>query len=164
MKRWWEQLSERDRRALSLLGLIGLIAGFWLGAVSPLIESRNGLRKQLATAERELYWMRGAAADLAQRRANGQLGMPGDRAGQSLLGLADKTAHAAGLGDGLKRIEPVGGNRVNVWLENVAFDKAAVWLETLSSQYGIGVESFAFDRTVATGAVNGRITLQDRQQ
>lgn len=163
MKRWWEALSERDRRALSVLSLVALIAGFWLFGVAPLIESRNSLRKQLAAAERELYWMRGAAADIAQRRAAGQLGSTGDRAGQSLLGLADKTAHTAGLGDGLKRIEPVGANRVNVWLENVAFDKCAVWIETLSSQYGVGVESFAFDRTAATGAVNGRVTLQDRQ-
>jgi general secretion pathway protein M len=160
MKAWLARQSERDRRVLSIGATVVALALFWAFAWDPIAQSRRSLAEQAARAESDLIWMRGVAGEMRSLRARGQAGGL-DRAGASLLALADRSAREANLGPVLKRVEPAGDGRVNVWLEGAGFDQIADWIEALARRYGVGVDEFAIDRAAVDGTVNARVTLLD---
>ena len=160
MRAWLATRSPRDRAVL--LGGLAAIALMlaWAYVWHPLTVSRESLARQVATARSDLAWMRSASADVQRLRATAT-GSTLDRAGKSLLALADGTARDAGLGTALTRIEPVDATRVNVWFERASFDQVATWLEGLAQRYGVVVDELSADRVEGVGLANVRVTLVD---
>lgn len=160
VREWLLRQTARDRKVLALGALVIALALGWAFLWQPLVQGRKSLAQQVVKAEGDVALMRSIASDVKQRRASG-LATGLDRAGQSLLALADSSAREAGLGDALARVEPVNEGRVNVWFEDAGFDVLVTWLESLSQRFGIGIEELAIDRSNAVGVVNARITLTD---
>ena len=160
MKAWWSALSERDRRMLSIGGLVVAALLFWALWFDPLLQSRRNLADSVKQAEADLVYMQSASQRLAAMQSTGTATVF-DRGGRSLLALADASAREAQLANVLKRIEPVSSGRVSVWLEAAPFDAMAAWLEQLQNSYGIRAEEFSVSRTVAPGQVDARIVLVD---
>lgn len=160
---FWRNLSDRDRKVLLFGGIAVAVMLFWAFAFQPLVAARSDLATRVAAAEKDYVWMLGAADRLKQLAPTGNAGTF-DRAGKSLLALADQAAQEAQLANAIQRMEPASNARVNVWLERADFDQVAVWLEQMELRYGIRVESFQFDRSSQTGLVDGRLTLVDSVQ
>ena len=160
MRAWLESRTPRDRFVLLAGGALLLLMLAWGLVWAPLADARSGLAKQVATAKADLAWMRGASAEVQRLRTTSGVSAL-DRAGKSLLALADTTARDAGLGTALTRIEPVNETRVNVWLERAHFDTVASWLESLSRTYAVGVDELSADRVEGVGLANVRVTLVD---
>ncbi len=155
-----ERLSERDRRTV-LFGAVTIgVALAWALLWDPLAQARARLAADIDRLQADLAFMREAAPAI---RARAGAGAPAalERAGRSLLALADGTAREAGLGFQLKRVEPVGEGRVSIWFEGVAFDGLVTWLDGLDSRFGVRVEDLRIERAIAPGAVDARITLRD---
>ena len=159
MTAWLASLSPRDRRTLQIGAAVVGIALLWAYGWYPLAQSRARLATQVAAAEANLAWMRGAATQVRGLRASG--GDVFDRAGKSLLALADTSAREAGLAAALDRAEPVDGARVNVWFEGANFDQLAAWMETLAQRYGVAVEELSIERVEGVGLVDARVALVD---
>lgn len=149
----WQVMPLRDRRALAVLGLFFVLAGSWLGVVSPAINYANDSRAALQQAQADLLWMQLNAVAARQAAARtGQLA-----AGQSLLSAVNASARASGLN--LQRFEPDGEQRVRVTLENAVFVDVMRWVVTLQQQYGLAVDSFSADAQAQPGIVNIRLTV-----
>lgn len=160
MRAWLAERSPRERTVLLGGGALILAILAWGLVWDPLARSRSRLEERIATAQADLAWMRGASAEVQRLRATaGGAGL--DRAGRSLLALADTTARDAGLGPALTRVEPVNETRVNVWFERASFDTVATWLETLAQRYGVAVDELSADRVEGVGLANVRVTLVD---
>lgn len=158
MKAWWARQSARDRTVLAVGGAVIGVSLAWAFLWFPLAASRDALALRVAGAEADLAWMRSVEPELARTRDGGSAsGL--DRAGRSLLALADGTAREAGLGGALTRIEPVGAGRVTLWFERVPFDAMASWLESLDARFGVRVDELSVERTPDTGAVNARVGI-----
>jgi general secretion pathway protein M len=156
MKAWWARQGARDRAVMSIGGAFIALALGWAFLWFPLAASRDALALRVAGAEADLAWMRSVEPELARARDGGSAsGL--DRAGRSLLALADGTAREAGLGGTLVRIEPVGAGRVTLWFERVPFDAMVIWLESLDARFGVRVDELSVERTPDTGAVNARV-------
>jgi general secretion pathway protein M len=160
MMAWLQRQSPRDRLTLTVGAVVVVLAALWAFAWQPLMDSRRSLRMQVAQAEQHLTWMREVGAELKQQRNTGAASTF-DRAGQSLLALADSSVREAGLGSTLKRVEPVSAGRVNVWFEGAGFDQLAGWAEGLAARFGVSVDELTVDRADGTGVVNARVTLID---
>ncbi len=160
MRAWWSNLSERDRRMLSIGSVVVAALLFWALWFDPLLQSRRSLADSVQQAEADLVYMQSASQRLAGLQSTGSASVF-DRGGRSLLALADASAREAQLANALKRIEPVSSGRVSVWLEAASFDATALWLEQLQSRYGIRAEEFSVSRAVAPGQVDARIVLVD---
>lgn len=160
MKAWWSALSERDRRMLSVGGLVVAALLFWALWFDPLLQSRRNLADSVKQAEADLVYMQAASQRLAALQSSGTASVF-DRGGRSLLALADASAREAQLANVLKRIEPVSAGRVSVWLEAAPFDAMAGWLERLQNNYGIRAEEFSLSRAAGPGQVDARIVLVD---
>lgn len=160
MKSWWRQRAARERWVL--LAGAGFVSAALLWALVwlPLGQARQALRRDVAQAQADLQWMSQVADGLRARQARGQ-GSGLERAGRSLLALADSGAREAGLGALLKRAEPAGEGRVSLWFEGVPFDPLCTWLEGLEERFAIHIEEFSVERAQDPGNVNARLTLVD---
>ena len=157
---WWNGLAAQERRVLAIGGVVAALLLGWALLWHPLVQRRAELERELERQREELAFVRTGAAEIARRHATGvQAG--GQRAGKSLLALADATARSGGLGDALKRVEPAGAKTVKVAFESARFDALAGWIEALARSYGVEATELSVDRADGIGIVNARVTLQD---
>jgi general secretion pathway protein M len=115
-------------------------------------------RRSQAAATISPQW---SAAPRRSRNSIASASARGDRAGKSLLALADATAREAGLGEAIRHVEPAGARNVKVSFEGANFDALAQWMETLAGGYGVEATELSADRADGAGLVNARVTLQD---
>ena len=157
---WWQAQSERDRRTLRWGAAVVALLLVWALVWHPLAQRRALLEQDLVAGRDEQAREQRAAAQLAQQHGTAQRAR-GDRAGKSLLALADTSARDAGLGAALRQVEPAGARHVKLSFEAVQFDALVQWLELLASGYGVQTSELSADRADGAGLVNARITLQD---
>lgn len=160
MRAWWTGLAEREQRIVAIGGIVVALMLGWAFVWHPLVVKRAELRDAVDAGQRDLAFVRVAAADVDRLRATGKQGRR-ERQGRSLLALADATARAGGLEGALKRVEPVGATSVRVSFETARFDALIAWIEGLTRDYGIEAVDVSADRADGVGLVNARVTLQD---
>lgn len=160
MRAWWNGLAEREQRLVAIGGFAVVLMLGWAFVWHPLVVKRAELRDAVDAQQRDLAFVRVAAADVDRFRASGKQGRR-DRQGRSLLALADASARDAGLEGALKRVEPVGAASVRVSFEVARFDALIAWIEGLTRDYGIEAIDVSADRADGVGLVNARVTLQD---
>ncbi len=159
MKAWWAGLEARERRLLLMTSIIFVLFIAWLAGWRPLVAAQVRSESRLDAARETLAWMR--AADLEAARLTATPTLSGNRGNLSLLALAEQSARSAGLGEGFRRSEPVGDDRLRVTLQGVPFDALARWLTLLEQRYGVIAEEFAADRSGAPGLVDVRLLLAE---
>lgn len=158
MKELLAGLGARERFLL-LAGavLVALVLLYGL-AWKPLGERVASLRTTVAEQTALHQWMQGAVQEIRQLRGR-QQPATGERA--SLLALADRTAREHGLGAAIRRVEPEGGDKVRIQLEQAPFDDVTGWLEQLVARHGVRIEIITIEtRDQQPGMVNARLTLQ----
>lgn len=160
MSAWWQARDFREQQVLAIGAVLIALLLVWAFVWHPLSQKRAQLEQRIASAEGELVQLRLAAAQLEARRKAGVRG-GGDRAGRSLLALADATARDAGLGGALKRVEPVDGQGVRVSFEFASFDTLTKWLERLADDFGVVAATLSADRADAPGLVHAQVLLND---
>lgn len=157
---WWSGLAAQERRVLVVGGIVAALLLGWALLWHPLAQRRAELERELDRQREELAFVQAGAQEIARRRATGvQAG--GQRAGKSLLALADATARSGGLGDALRRVEPAGAKTVKLAFESARFDVLVAWIESLAASYGVETVELSVDRADGVGFVNARVTLQD---
>lgn len=152
---WLNSRQERERRILWVGA--GVVAIAILVALILLDRGVSRAQARLAHGEQDLAWMRSVAPELA---AAGPATVTAPASQGSLIVIVDQAAHAAGLGAALTSSEPSGQGGLRVRLDKVPFDTLVGWLERLSAQHGIHVETATMDGSGAPGIVNANIVLQ----
>lgn len=160
MRQWWTGLATGERRMLAFGAPLALLLLGWAFVWHPLARKRVELTQDVQARQAALDYVERGAAEIARLRSAGRESRA-DRAGRSLLALADASARDAGLEAALRRVEPAGSDGVKVVFENVRFDDLIGWIETLSQGYGIETSDLSVDRADGVGIVNARVTLQD---
>lgn len=84
-------------------------------------------------------------------------GSSSSNAADSILTLVNTTAKSKGIQ--LQRFEPDGKQGIRVWLDQVNFDKAIDWIETLEADKNILIEQITIDK-VSSGIVNVRAVFR----
>lgn len=154
MRAWLETLAPRERALVLGGGAIALLILLYLLAVEPALEAREQRRERLAQLERELAWMRGAAAEL-QQLGGAAAAATGDRPPYLAV---DRALREAGL-PRPRSLEPVGADGARVELEAVAFDVLMRVLERLRARDGLQVTRARFTR-LGPGQVEAGLTLE----
>jgi len=160
MKDWWLAQSPRDRRILAIGGVFVVIAIFYGLLWDPIHQRHGKYQRQILEQRQLLQWMQARGAEAKQLMSHSPTQSSKPKHQGSLLSLVDRLAKQAGLGDGLKRVEPVGKTGVRLWLEDVDFNHLSQWLDTLSGQHGAEVDTAAIDRAESPGRVNARLLIK----
>jgi len=146
-----DSLSERDRRMLLIGGGVAVL--LLLYVIIQLDSSVSSAHKRIAKKQTDLVWMRSVAPQFAG------LGPAHDSNGQSLLVIVDRSAREAGLASALAGSEPAGPGGLSVRLSRAPFDTLIPWLDRLSQQNGIRVDSASIESAGNPGLVNAAIVL-----
>lgn len=157
MKTWYYEKEPHERQIILVVGAILAIALFYLLVWSPITEGYANKKKQVEAQRELLSWMQSNSTRINQLQGSGK----STRAGSDgpLLSTVDRTVKSSKLGSSMKRLEPQGENKVQIWFENTEFDALVDWLTQLSSQYQIQVNTINIDRQDAPGQVNARVVL-----
>lgn len=147
---FWQARQPREQRML-LLGAGVLALGLVYGALyAPLQRARGELAKELPRQRAELRLMRTQVTEIERLR---QAGVPRESA--PLQRRLEASALARGLGETVKRITPLGADRVQL----AAGERPArVWLDWLGELAGSGIQVQAV--RLARGATSGLYTLE----
>jgi general secretion pathway protein M len=158
MKEWLNGLEPRERRLVLTGAALASVLLMYVLVWEPFAATVERLRVSGSEQQAVLLWMEGAAKEVKQLSRGAR--RPGQAAtGQSLLALIDSTAKAGRLGTALKRVQPDGEQRVQVWLEEAAFDDVAAWLEGLNQRQGITLESSVIAAKDKPGLVDVRLVF-----
>jgi len=157
LRRFWDGLRPRERLLVGLAAVVVAFTVFYLALWEPIHQRNAALRERLAEQRALLVWMEERAAEVRALRGGAGTGrLP---AGDSLLGIIDRTARGADLKGRVSRIEPDGEDGVRIWLDGVAFDALVRWLGRLQRQYGLTVASAVIDRE-GPGKVSARLVIR----
>lgn len=158
MKEWFDSLEARERRIMLGGAVVLLLVIIYFLGWEPFINRLHELRESTQKKQLDVAWMQNAAQQVKQLQARNtapaQLG-----AGQSLLGVIDRTAKLKKLGDSVKRVQPDGSSKARVSLESANFDVVIAWLEELERRYGVGIETITFEKREEPGLVDARINF-----
>ena len=159
MKQWWLSKSPREQLMLTAAAAVVLLFLIYLLAWQPFMDSLAQKRLQVNSQQITLDWMRQQLPEIQRLRAQGSAN-GAKRSNEALLTLVDRTAKQSQLRQQIQRIKPQGDNRVQLWVEQAAFDTLLKWLSGLSVGYGIQIASLTIDRQELSGIVNARLMLE----
>lgn len=155
---YWNNLQARERRTLLIgavsLGVLFIYAVIW----EPHQQAMQHLRDQIQGQQQDLAWMQQAAQTLRQHQASTPVRQSNGNA--SLLTVVDSSAKQNKLGDALKRVQPDGQQRVQVWLEKAGFDDLLRWIDQLERRLGVSVNSLFIEKGAEKGQVEAKLVLE----
>jgi len=157
MKSWFYAKDQQEQRIILVLaGLIGLSL-IYLLIWSPITESFQQKKSQIATKQLLASWMEKTAQDIIQLKP--LTAQQQKRNSGPLLSTIDRTIKIARLNQTMKRLEPQGNDRVQIWFEKTAFDTLINWLGKIEGEYGIQIQTINIERLEQSGRVNARLVL-----
>jgi general secretion pathway protein M len=148
----FDNLSERDRRTLLIGGGIAVL--LLLYVIIQLDSSVSSAHKRIVKKQTDLVWMRSVAPQFS-----GLSPIHGGGDGQSLLVIVDRSARESGLASALAGSEPAGPGGLSVRLQRAPFDTLIPWLDRLSQQNGIRVDTASIESAGSPGLVNAALVL-----
>lgn len=157
MKSWYYAKEPHERQIILVVGIILIISLLYLLIWSPVTEGYAQKKTQVVAQRELLRWMQSSSLQIDRLQGSGQKSRAGND--DPLLSTVDQTIKSSQLGNSMKRLEPQGENKVQIWFENTSFDALTDWLSQLANQYQIRVNTINIDRQDAPGQVNARVVL-----
>ncbi|MGB5325122.1 MAG: type II secretion system protein M [Pseudomonadales bacterium] len=152
LERRYRGLSDRDRNMVNLLALLLALLLAWRLLIGPALGYLDGASEHYQKQLANYAWM---VEEVPKTRALLDAGAS-VREG-SLLSVASASAKNYELS--FSRFEPIGDDRVRLWLEQVKFNNVVSWLGELEEQHGVSAIDISLD-SAAPGYVSVRLTLQ----
>lgn len=156
---WWKGLSQRERRAMTGMGVVVALALLWqLGIAMPLNSLRETARQgQQAQADwDQVRSLRAQALALRALEATGTAASAMDSAAV----LRTLQAATAAAGDSRAQVNEVAPGSYSVRFDQVSADALATWLQTVRQQARLLPHNADLQRVDgAPGAWRGRIML-----
>ena len=149
------QLSARERRGLGLMVLVLIPALLWLWLISPLLERRAALTRQLHEAQALQIWVADRAADQLQ------LGQAQSSQPQPPIGLSglEQSLVQAQLRAQVTRLAAQTEGGIELGFERVEFTVLASWLSQMDPGWGYDIASLELQRHADPGWVAAKLTL-----
>lgn len=145
----WNELAPREQALAIISAIVLLAAGLYWGLYAPMSEELAQVEKKVANHQKTLTWMKANGQKVAQakaqnRRPSGNVNL------NQVVGQSARNASIT-----LSRIQPKGKD-LEVWIDNIEFNKLLHWLDQLSSRYGVKV----INTDLATGDAPGTVKVR----
>lgn len=158
MKAWFIALTQRERNLVLFMVAVLVLFLFYMLVFEPISSRYEQNKKNVASANVTLEWMRSASVKVKQL-GGGKLASPQTKNKKFILGVVDRSVRKSGLDKAMKRVQPEGNSAVRVWFERAAFDDLINWLATIESKNALFVNEINIEETDTAGLVNVRLLL-----
>lgn len=155
---WYGGLASRERRIVTVGGVILLLIILWLAIVSPWLNAKAALTARVEADAQTLAWMQQTAPHIKQLERAVPHAAANPR--QSLFAIVEQTAQSSPVGANIKQFQPRGDNSVQVHLEAAPFDALIEWLGQLQAQSGVTISALNVQPADAPGTVNADVTFE----
>lgn len=154
MRKWYENLAERERLFVTYGG-IGVVIALLLSVVISLQLKVGATRERVTRKQGDLAYIQSVVPQFAASSTGAAV-----TNAESLVVLIDSTARESGLGKSLTSSQPSGERSLRIRLDKVPFDAMVAWLARLSQQNGVHVESAEIESAGDVGTVNAGLVLK----
>lgn len=152
-----EKLSERDRLALIVGGIISGLLLYYFLILSPLYEKNNQLIERNAQTRELVEWMSKAKPQLIHLREQTK---NASKSSGSLLSAIEQSVKRNRLEAAAGDIKQIDTNRVQVTFGKVDFVSFMRWVEDIQSATACKIEKASIQKTDKAGIVHIDITLE----
>lgn len=149
MKAWWQQLNAREQKMIGAMGSVVLFVILYSVIWQPINENLIKTKNQLESQQELLSWVNENVARYKQAKVSNAKGTSKD----SLSSIVNRTAGQNQIT--IARMLPQGED-LQVWIDEVPFNKLLQWLEKLSVKEGLYVESIDLTSAEQAGVVRVR--------
>lgn len=155
MKEWWNSISLRDKRILSLgfLFIICIVSYefLWL----PLVTENQLLRQQLQNNKELIIWMRTVNEKIHSLEKKTTV----HSAGHSSLSIVQSELEKTKLIEHITELKQAENDSVQLHFQAISFDKLMEWLIHLYQEQGLAVSRIEVTSNNA-GIINGQMVLK----
>lgn len=158
LRQWFLALERRERWVLGGGAVILLVFILYVALVSPYVNHRRTLAREVQSQQALLAWMRPTASRIEALQGQQPAALPGG----SLLSAVNVSVATAGLGNALQQAQQSGDGSVRVQFSGVSFDGLVSWLAGLQQSYGVVASDVTVTRASSgPGQVDASLKLQD---
>lgn len=151
----WAALAPRERRLLSVAGVVLLVAVFWLGLFEPAWNGRQTLQRELPQLRAQVAQVAGLAG-VARQAAEQARAVP---APEALRARVEGSLQAAGLAASVGQLE-MSGERMTIKLQAVANSAWLAWLDGVLAETRMRVVDASVVREARPGFVSVKLVLE----
>ena len=156
IKKYWEQLSDRDKKFGLLGGFILSVMLIYFLIINQLASKVKALKASIIDSQQLITWMEEASEQVKQVQNNV------DNKGSqkiSLLSLIENSSKASKLGSSVSEIKQIDENKVQLKFKTVVFDHLIEWLNELQLKHRVYVKKITLRRTESSGIVQADAVL-----
>lgn len=155
LQRWYARRDPREQRVLKLGALIVPVLVLLVGLLA-LQRAGSTLEHRVATKQKDLAWIRAVLPTVAAAGPGRSA-----EAGETLVGLVDRTIKESGLSTVVTGALPEGDKVLTVSFEKAPFSGLLAWAKRLAEQHGLRITAASIDDADEAGSVNASFTLSD---
>lgn len=158
MMEWWQAREPRERWIL-LVGMAFVLATAFYRLLWLPLDTAYQRQSTLQLSQTEtLAWMHEAAREV---KALGGERAPRPASRRSLLAETERAAASTGMKTSLKQLNPEGGDKLRVMVQDADFDAFIRWLGRLD-EAGVAIGSLTLSRLDQEGKIQARLLLERR--
>jgi general secretion pathway protein M len=154
---WWDERNPREKRLLSIGGLVVVLVVFYSMLISPAMDGVAAIRGSLPAMKHDLAAMEGQAEEAKRLAGAAQAVSP---TGDSLNSAIQSSLSDRGLS--ATKVQ-MAGNAVDIELKNVSFGAWVRWLDDMRKQMKLHVTQAQIKPTEHVGRVDVRATIDSAQ-
>lgn len=157
LKEWWNALAERERRTLTIGGLLAALFLFYALIWSPYLNRVADLRKQILAQEKTLSWMQ--TADKEIRKLESEHTPKAEALSPvELLAYLQKQLTDSGLT--AAQLKQISNDSVQMQFQKVDFDRLIGFLIKVAQAQSVTITQMSAMADVSPGVVNADVTLK----
>ncbi len=145
---WYDQLSERDKKVVQIAAPLAAVILVIFALVVPVINLVSELENEVKDNKKAVVF-------LQQQAPASTAG--GKKSFSSLTNVITNTTRQHQFQ--LARFEEKKNGEINVWFDEIAFDKMLEWLASLENDYGITSSYLSISQTSEVGIVRANVRL-----
>lgn len=149
MKAYWQQLEEKDKKLVSILGVTVLIAIVYWFIWQPLVDDIAKTKRQITAQSNTLAEVK----SIGQKIVNLQGGSSTKRTSGSLNQIVNRSAKLYSVK--IERMQTK-SDSLQLWLTDMPFDSLLGWIDNLEQQHGVVTENLDISATDISGMVKVR--------
>lgn len=148
MKVWWQQLNIREQRLVAVMSALISIFIVYSLIWQPMNEKIAERKLKIQRQQTLLIWVQESTQRYQQAKRSG-----GNSSGESLSSIVNRTSRLDKIS--ITRMQPQGDD-LQVWIDEISFNKLLSWLEKLASRNGLQVKGIDLSKADQQGVVRVR--------
>ncbi|WP_144392273.1 type II secretion system protein GspM [Pleionea sediminis] len=145
---WYEQLAERDKKIVQIASPVVVLLLIIFAIILPVNNLVSDLRDDVKDNKQAVVYLHQQAP---------QSSGSGKRSFSSLTSVVTSTTRQKQFQ--LARFEEKKNGEINVWFDEISFDKMLEWLADLENDYGITTSYINISQTQEIGIVRANVRL-----